>query len=209
MRFVQSQLDDALKGLDTLPQSDGRGGPVYPHLDKALNKRHALAAEKSSAAVPYDVAITQSPDEARWQRTKGEPISIIQFRPNIVLSSNSSTNGGAAKQLEPFAEEDWEYFTSLGSSGDGKQSAEAQINLVTYCERCPMTTIDPITGEKDLAAVPLRLLGRSHIRDKKLRGSSAACFGMYAVPMPVAGAEKGEYGTLRVGDAVRARRKRS
>jgi uncharacterized protein YcbX len=93
------------------------------------------------------------------------PLPMTRFRPNFVVTST-----------EPHAEDRW---------------ARVRIGTVEFrgtkrCDRCVMTTVDPLTGEKGLE--PLRALAGYRREDGKI------WFGMNLVPNGV--------GRVRVGDAV-------
>lgn len=172
MDAVQAQLSEALDALVTSPGTDGRGGRQFGGLEKCAALHH------------------------------GNPLSIVRFRPNIVIESSKRRK----EKLPPFSEDSWETLwcrdtSSTSSAGNG---FKARINLVARCQRCVMTTVDPVTAKFDEASVPLKLLSRSHAKDKKLKGLKAACFGMYAVPLPPHG-QAFDYGSVRVGDAVDVR----
>jgi uncharacterized protein len=170
MEAVQAQLADALDALTTSPGTDGRGGRQFGGLEK-------------SAALHHD-----------------NFLSIVRFRPNIVIESSKRRE----KKLPPFSEDSWETLWCRDTSDAAEGALKARINLVARCQRCVMTTIDPVTAKFDEASVPLKLLSRSHAKDKKLKGLNAACFGMYAVPLPPHGSLS-DYGIVRVGDAVDVR----
>jgi len=63
------------------------------------------------------------------------PVTMDRFRPNIVLE------GAAA-----FAEDGWESMT-IG---------DVELRVIEPCVRCIMTTIDPVSGRRDLTQQPLR-----------------------------------------------------
>ena len=93
------------------------------------------------------------------------PIAIERFRPNIVIRGS-----------EPFAEDGY---------------ARVRIGPIAFrgpkrCDRCVITTIDPITGEG--GKEPLRTLAKFRLADQKV------WFGMNLIHDSV--------GVLRVGDSV-------
>ncbi|TDE90034.1 MOSC domain-containing protein [Occultella glacieicola] len=95
----------------------------------------------------------------------GAPLSMIRFRPNLVIDGEA-----------PFAEDDWPTV----------RIGDLEFRTSEICDRCVMTTIDPVTlaGGKE----PIRTLARHRRWDRK------TWFGTRLVPLGV--------GELRVGDAV-------
>jgi uncharacterized protein YcbX len=88
-----------------------------------------------------------------------------RFRPNIVISG-----------CEPFAEDGY---------------ARVRIGEISFrgpkrCDRCVITTVDPLTGER--GREPLRTLAKYRLADQKV------WFGMNLI--------HDQTGVLRVGDAV-------
>ena len=133
-------------------------------------------------------------DQTKWSDPTS--LSIVRFRPNIVVSSNTAA----------FSEDSWERIWILPASNESQP--KAMLQLVARCQRCLLTAVDPVTAEKD-PSVPLKLLNRTRMRVKKVQGIAGGngragpCFGMYAVPLPVNGEEA--YGELRRGDRIRVR----
>ena len=95
----------------------------------------------------------------------GEALDIVRFRPNIVIDGE-----------EPFAEDAWP-TVRIGN---------LEFRTTMVCDRCVMTTIDPITlvGGKE----PIRTLARHRRWDRK------TWFGTRLVPLGT--------GTISVGDAI-------
>lgn len=143
-------------------------------------------------------------------------LTMIRFRPNIVLKSCSDSTVG--KPLEAWEEDNWQMITVNDASSSAAAAAAAdrplpEIHCAAECKRCLMTTTDPLTSERIDASVPLAFLRRSHNivkavpldkhgtpsndKDALAKAPKGPCFGVYAV-VP---ADKG--GVLRVGDVVR------
>ncbi len=82
------------------------------------------------------------------------PISMLHFRPNLVVSATQA-----------HAEDDWKSIR-IGA---------VEFDLIKTCTRCVFTTVDPATGVKDASGEPLRTL-------KEYRRSEAGIiFGMNLV----------------------------
>jgi len=93
------------------------------------------------------------------------PLVMERFRPNIVI-----------RDVAPFAEDE---FSRV-------RIGEISFRGVKRCERCVVTTIDPLTGER--GREPLRTLAQYRLADQKV------WFGMNLIHDGT--------GVLRVGDAV-------
>ncbi len=94
-----------------------------------------------------------------------EALDMLRFRPNVVIDG-----------AEPFAEDIWKSV----------QIGEVTFRTTELCDRCVMTTIDPVTLAK--GKEPIRTLARHR------RWEGATWFGTRLTP-------RGG-GILRVGDAV-------
>jgi uncharacterized protein YcbX len=75
------------------------------------------------------------------------PVGIERFRPNLLVTADS-----------PHAEDEWR------SIGVGT----ARLDVAWSSSRCVLTTIDPVTGEKDPDGEPLRTLETYRRRDAKV-----------------------------------------
>jgi uncharacterized protein YcbX len=93
------------------------------------------------------------------------PLSIVRFRPNVIVDGD-----------EPFAEDGW---TSV-------RIGDVEFRTTVRCDRCVMTTIDPVTlaGGKE----PIRTLARRRRWDGK------TWFGIRLAPLST--------GVISVGDPV-------
>jgi uncharacterized protein YcbX len=93
------------------------------------------------------------------------PLSIVRFRPNVIVDGD-----------EPFAEDGW---TSV-------RIGDVEFRTTVRCDRCVMTTIDPVTlaGGKE----PIRTLARHRRWDGK------TWFGIRLAPVAT--------GVISVGDPV-------
>jgi uncharacterized protein len=107
------------------------------------------------------------PDDISADALATAPLSIARFRPNIVIDGD-----------EPFAEETWTRVTA----------GDLEFRTTMICDRCVMTTIDPVTqsGGKE----PIRTLARYRRRDRK------TWFGIRLVPV--------QAGRIHVGAAIGA-----
>jgi uncharacterized protein YcbX len=86
---------------------------------------------------PADISDTAAPPVS-------EPLDILRFRANVVVDGN-----------EPFSEDDW----------PGVRIADVDFRTTMVCDRCVMTTLDPVTldGGKE----PIRTLARHRRWDGK------------------------------------------
>lgn len=101
---------------------------------------------------------------ASQEKDKG-PVEMLRFRPNVVID-------GAT----PFAEDGWGRV----------RIGEVDFRTTELCDRCVMTTIDPVT--LDRSKEPIRTLARHR------RWDGATWFGIRLTPMGG--------GTINIGDAV-------
>lgn len=118
---------------------------------------------------------------ARLQSAGQEPVSMLRFRPNIVLSASDSEQWQAH-------DEDRVDVLHIATEGDG-----VQLKPAKPCSRCTMVDVDPQT-----AATGNRVLGalQTYRRDPRLDG--AISFGMNLMVL------QGFDQTLAVGQSVSA-----
>jgi uncharacterized protein YcbX len=162
------QDDPAVRTL-----AEDKAGLQGEHLSLADAGPLLLAREASMAqlnawiAADADLPDVPGPDPADVSTGTGagEALDIVRFRPNVVIDGE-----------EPFAEDAWP-TVRIGS---------LTFRTTMVCDRCVMTTIDPITlaGGKE----PIRTLARYRRWDRK------TWFGTRLVPLGT--------GTIRVGDPV-------
>lgn len=118
-----------------------------------------------SLADPGPLLLTSDRSLAQLQEWVGEEphISMMRFRPNVVV------DGGQA-----FEEDTW----------PGVRLGDLEFRVQQTCDRCVMTTIDPVTLAK--GPEPLRTLARHRKWDGK------TWFGVWLVPQSVGGIELGD-----------------
>jgi MOSC domain-containing protein len=159
--------------------ADDEGGRAGEHLSLADAGPLLLASEASMARLnswisadlelpdvpdidPFDLSepAPQPPAHGRF-----EPLDILRFRPNVVIDGD-----------EPFAEDGWARL----------RIGDVAFRTTMVCDRCVMTTIDPVTlaGGKE----PIRTLARHRRWDRK------TWFGTRLVPLAS--------GVIRVGAPV-------
>lgn len=102
---------------------------------RQIDTRYAAAGEHVSLADAYPLLIIGEASLAYLNTLLKEPITMKRFRPNLVFS------GGEAND-----EDNWKAFHIGGQLFEG----------VKRCDRCVLTTIDPLTGKK--GAEPLKTL---------------------------------------------------
>lgn len=153
--------------------AEDKGGLHGEHLSLADAGPLLLASEASMAQLNAWIAAEDdlpgvpcpAPADASTGAGARETLDIVRFRPNVVIDGE-----------EPFAEDAWP-TVRIGS---------LTFRTTMVCDRCVMTTVDPITlaGGKE----PIRTLARYRRRDRK------TWFGTRLVPLGT--------GTIRVGDRV-------
>lgn len=132
---------------------------------RQVNLERAKPGEIVSFADAYPFLLVSEASLDDLNSRLETPVTMDRFRPNIVVSGT-----------EPFAEDNY---------------ARVQIGAVSFrgpkrCERCVVTTVDPMTGER--GREPLRTLAKYRLSEQKV------WFGMNLI--------HDHQGVLRVGDAV-------
>jgi uncharacterized protein len=150
--------------------SDYLGAPhelVYmpEHHRRQVNPARANAGDIVSFADAYPFLLISEASLGDLNARLERPITMERFRPNIVI-------GGS----EPFAEDDYQRV----------RIGEISFRGPKRCERCVITTVDPVTGE--CGREPLRTLAKYRVAEQKI------WFGMNLIHDQV--------GWLRVGDSV-------
>ena len=154
------------------------GGPVRlvwqpDPLARVISERHGgRPGEGLSLADAGPLLLATEASLAQLDAWTGDdiaPLDMVRFRPNVVVDGDV-----------PFAEDDWS-MVELGS---------VRYRVTEICDRCVMTTIDPVTIAR--GKEPIRTLA------KHRRWEGATWFGIRIVPLlePAASA------TLAVGDQV-------
>jgi len=172
-REVQVWRDNAVGVAHALGSawfSDYLGAPhelVYmpEHHHRQVNPARANPSDIVSFADAYPFLVISEASLADLNARLERPLSMERFRPNIVIAGS-----------EPFAEDGF---------------AQVRIGEISFrgpkrCDRCVVTTIDPLTGER--GKEPLRTLAKYRLEDQKV------WFGMNLIHDNI--------GVLRVGDAV-------
>ena len=132
---------------------------------RAVNPGRARPGDIVSFADAYPFLLISEASLEDLNARLPEPVTMQRFRPNIVISGT-----------EPFAEDGYSEVWLGAISFRG----------VKRCERCVVTMIDPLTGER--GREPLRTLAQYRLEDQKV------WFGMNLIHDGT--------GVLRVGDPV-------
>jgi uncharacterized protein YcbX len=104
---------------------------------RAVNPKRARAGDIVSFADAYPFLVISEASLADLNSRLEAPLEMRRFRPNLVLAG-----------CEPFAEDAFKTL-SIGN---------VSFRAVKRCDRCAVTTVDPITGER--GKEPLRTLAR-------------------------------------------------
>ncbi|MFE7843954.1 MOSC domain-containing protein [Microbacterium sp. NPDC057407] len=107
----------------------------------------------------------------RWTDDETPPLDILRFRPNVVIDGDPDA---------PFAEDAW----------PSVRIGDVRFRVSGTCDRCVMTTIDPLTLRR--GKEPIRTLARHRRWDGK------TFFGVWLVPELDGSAAA----VIRVGDEV-------
>lgn len=130
-------------------QPDPRTRPVDPARGGRPGDRMSLA-DAAPLLLTSEASLAQL-DE--WTDEGAPPLDMLRFRPNVVIDGD-----------EPFAEDTWP-FVELGA---------VRFRVSGTCDRCVMTTIDPVTLAR--GKEPIRTLSRHRKWDGK------TWFGVWLVP---------------------------
>jgi uncharacterized protein YcbX len=150
-------------------QPDPRARPVNP-------AHGGLPADRMSLADAGPLLLTSEASLAQldaWTDEATPPLDMVRFRPSVVIDGDPD---------EPFAEDSWP-FVDLG---------EVRFRVTAICDRCVMTTVDPVTLVR--GKEPIRTLAKHRKWDGK------TWFGVLLVPVVEPGSGSG---IIAVGDTVR------
>ena len=139
-------------------------GPVLLVSEASMAQLNAWIREESDTPDVADIDAADISDASAAPTT--EPLDILRFRGNVVIDGEA-----------PFAEDTW----------PGVRVGDVEFRTTETCDRCVMTTLNPVTleGGKE----PIRTLARHRRWDRK------TWFGTRLV-------RTGGGDRLRVGDAV-------
>lgn len=115
-----------------------------------------LPADHVSYADDFPVLLASESSLADLNSRLEQPVTILHFRPNLVISG-----------LDAFAEENYKYV----------RVGECEFEVAQACPRCVFTTIDPVSGAKNAHQEPLRTL-----TSYRLRKGYGVPFGLQMVP---------------------------
>jgi uncharacterized protein len=102
-----------------------------------LEPPHVPEQHSVSFADGYPMLLISEPSLENLNKKLDAPISMLRFRPNLVVSAN-----------QPHIEDSWKHIR-IGA---------VEFELIKTCTRCVFTTVDPLSGEKDPSGEPLRSL---------------------------------------------------
>ncbi len=139
------------------------------------NRFREKLGTKVSFADAYPLLVISQGSLDELNRRASHPQTMSQFRTNIVVDG-----------VEPFAEDGWERI-AIG---------EVEFQVGSTCQRCILTSIDPVTGEKMADKEPTATLSRFRADER-----GAIYFGMNLVAL--------NEGVIEVGDEVRVLETRS
>lgn len=164
--------------------NDG-GDRIASWLSAVLSRSARLLIQSPRAPRPFNavpdcrvnfgdsapVLLTNEASLEELNRHLGDPADMLQFRPNIVLS-----------KAEAFAEDGWKHL----------RIGDLEFEVVDDCARCVFTTMDPVSGERNLSGEPMTTLAR--LRRARDRKDSDVYFGVYLRPCT--------QGHITIGDRV-------
>ncbi len=143
-RFLSDRLGAAIRLVFV---DDPSPRPVDPE--------YGQASDRVGFADGYPVLLLSEESHAELVHRVGLPLSILRFRPNLIVSAGS-----------PHAEDTWRRI----------RVGTCEFDLVKPCVRCVLTTMDPETAEPHPEREPLRTLITYR------RGAKGVTFGMNLIP---------------------------
>ena len=135
---------------------------------RPIDRRHAPDGGTVSFADGFPALLATRASLDDLNRRLAAPVPMARFRPNLVVEG-----------ADPWDEDRWRRL----------RIGDATFSVARPCQRCAVTTVDPLTGERPDPTEPLRTLATFR-RD----AGGGVMFGQNLLP------ETG--GRLRVGDAV-------
>ena len=138
------------------------------HHQRAINPDFGKPGDHVSFADGYPLLLANQASIAELNERSSIVVEMQRFRPNV------SITGAPA-----YAEDDWQQI----------RIGDIEFDIPKPCDRCVMTTIDPVSLQADAQREPLRTL--STYRNDKERG---ILFGMNLIPRGT--------GLIKVGDTL-------
>jgi uncharacterized protein len=102
-----------------------------------LESPNAAVAHDVSFADGYPLLLISEASLLHLNQKLKVPISMLHFRPNLVVSADQA-----------HIEDSWKHIR-IGA---------VEFDVIKTCTRCVFTTVDPVTGEKDSTSEPLATL---------------------------------------------------
>jgi uncharacterized protein len=102
-----------------------------------LEPPHVAATHDLSFADGYPLLLISEASLLHLNQKLTAPISMLRFRPNLVVSAH-----------QPHIEDSWKHIR-IGA---------VEFDVIKTCTRCVFTTVDPVTGQKDSTGEPLATL---------------------------------------------------
>ncbi len=128
----------------------------YPFKEpRSVDQNYSQTGDIVSFADGFPLLIISEASLDDLNKRLESPVSMTNFRPNIVVSGSL-----------PYAEDNWKQI----------QIGSVVFDAVKLCSRCVLTTIDPKTGIKNQQGEPLKTLSSYR------RSEAGVCFGMNLIP---------------------------
>jgi uncharacterized protein YcbX len=127
---------------------------------RTVDQAYASVSDQVGFADGFPFLVATTASIAQFNKDLGYDISIMRFRPNIVIDGDS---------LQPYEEDNWKSIVING----------VQYDLVKPCSRCVMPSINPETLERERAVIETLVATRKE--------GNATFFGQNAVHTPKQG----------------------
>lgn len=126
---------------------------LAPEDERPVDPRYARATDAVSFADGFPYLLTNEASLADLNRQLDEPVPMLRFRPNIIISG-----------VPAWIEDEWQHF----------QLGNHTFRSTKPCARCQVITINPETGEKGIE--PLRTLSQFRKHNNKVYFGLNTCW---------------------------------
>nr|WP_100549569.1 MULTISPECIES: MOSC domain-containing protein [unclassified Pseudomonas] len=129
--------DEAAEWLSTMLGKPCRLVQVPEARARQVDTAYAQAGDRVAFADGFPLLLIGQASLDDLSQRVGQPLSMLRFRPNLVVTGS-----------EAYAEDGWKRI----------RIGDVEFEVVKGCSRCILTTIDPLTGERNAQREPLATL---------------------------------------------------
>ncbi|PRD18269.1 UNVERIFIED_CONTAM: ycbX [Trichonephila clavipes] len=136
--------DEAAAWLSALLGKSCRLVQVPDERTRQVDTAYAQPGDRVAFADGFPLLLIGQASLDDLSRRVGQPLSMLRFRPNLVVTGS-----------EAYAEDSWKRI----------RIGEVEFDVAKGCSRCILTTVDPQTGERHAQREPLATLKTYRERD--------------------------------------------